>query len=218
MKTLVWLFFICTIALSCKEVDKKEVEKADETNAQEKTIDSAALKKSEEQEQIIDIKVDYLDIVKARDNGELQENVVRYNCNNEKRGTLHFYTKDGSLKLIEHVYNEYDHHEARDQYFVKDSMPFFIYFERKDWSFVEGSADEPATKDKITEERYYLNAGNILQCLSKQYETVSDADDNPRSEDIANTNIDCPNGDELLTQYTILAKHVDDKRNIGCLE
>tara|TARA_Y100000815_G_C13333780_1_gene497038 strand:- start:1646 stop:2236 length:591 start_codon:yes stop_codon:yes gene_type:complete len=194
------------------------VKKADELNAGTTQVDPATTRENQQQEKIIDIKVDYLDIVKARDNNNLKETHLKYNCNGEKSGEIHFYTDDSGLRFIEHVHAEYDHHQAKDQYFIKDGKLFFIFLEKTDWSFVESQAAENATQDKITEERYYIAGDTLINCLTKQYTVRSDAENNTRSEDIPNKKANCPPIEDLMSQYNLLLKYADKKGSIKCLE
>lgn len=87
---------------------------------------------------IDDIKKAYAAVNKELEDGQLDSTTFKYSCKDEKNGMVGYFTKNGNLKLIVHRYNEYDHYEAVDRYFVQDSTLFFTYSTTTAWSFEDG--------------------------------------------------------------------------------
>lgn len=138
-----------------------------------------------------------------------------YNCNGERSGTVTYYHENNTLRLIKHVYAEYSHHEATDTYFVRDSSLFFAHFKRLNWSFESNAAKEGATKDDITENRFYLVSQKPIQCLEKKYTIHSTSPDNSIAARTPNKTIAC-NSATLLKAFENLISF--RKGNSNCLE
>jgi hypothetical protein len=156
----------------------------------------------------------YATIIMQKERGALDSTGFTYNCRDEKRGTVSYFSENGHLKLIVHKYNEYDHHSAEDNYFVSDSTLIFTYTITVLWSFESGA--EGATKDNITEQRIYLVDQKPLKCLEKKYVIRSQAKNNPRSEDVANKEVNCASA-KALKPFQLLLKN-KAKAPGGCLE
>ncbi|WP_162796212.1 hypothetical protein [Pedobacter namyangjuensis] len=129
--------------------------------------------------------------------GELDSVSYKYNCYNEKSGTITYFTAKGKLRLIKHSYAEYDHHNATDQFFVIDEVPYFVFYNRVNWSFESGAAAEGATKDDITEQRFYLVDNKPVQCLEKKF-SVSSKDKKPNVNNAENKVVECSSSKPLI--------------------
>jgi hypothetical protein len=145
--------------------------------------------------------------------GLLDSTGFKYNCNNEVSGTVSYFTHAGRLRMIRHQYNEYDHHEAEDYYYLLDSTLFFVYKKEMLWSFESGP--QGATKDNFTEQRVYLAGQEPIKCLEKTYVIRSHANNNPDPDDIANREIKCK-GIDVLKPLQQLLKY-RGKGTSGCL-
>lgn len=165
-----------------------------------------------------DIRVQYQRIVIQKQNGALSTSSFKYDCSGEKSGTVTFYSDDNGLQLIEHQRSEYSHFEATDQYYVMDDRPFFVYYEHTSWSFDEAGGQDNATRDNITEQRFYLINHELVQCLEKNYTTRSSTEENPLSAEVPNREVACPPVEELTASFAQLLKYQDQRQTIGCLE
>ncbi len=159
------------------------------------------------------IQKSYEQITTQKDQGLFDSTGFKYNCNNEISGTVSYFTEKGQLRLVIHRYNEYDHHEAEEYYYIKDSTLFFIYNKELLWSFDSGP--QGSTKDNITEQRVYLIDQKPVRCLEKEYTIRSNATNNPRPDTIPNKEIECA-AVEVMKSYQQLLKH-RGKTPPGCL-
>ncbi|MFD3000304.1 hypothetical protein ACFS7Z_08030 [Pontibacter toksunensis] len=75
---------------------------------------------------VADIKKEYTYVTSRIESSRMNSASFNYNCNDEKKGTVTYFTENGQLRMIKHTYNEYSHFSAVDNYFVKDSTPFFV--------------------------------------------------------------------------------------------
>jgi len=133
----------------------------------------------------------------------------KYNCNGERNGTIIYYSDNGKLAVIKHLYNEYSHFSAIDQYFVSDGKLYFAFLDRSVWSFEPGQAAEGATKDDITEQRLYINEEKPLLCLEKKYTTRPQSANNPNPESIESKEVKCKNLEPVLKDYNRLLAFKD---------
>lgn len=139
------------------------------------------------------------------ENGKLDSISFKYNCNGETSGTVTYFSEQGNLKMITHIYAEYDHNEKEDRYFIKDGIPFFVHLKNLSWSFDSGP--EGATKDKITEQRIYLSNWKAIERLEKKYEIRLHAGINPKPSDVANKQTNCADVQPMEKSYRLLAKY-----------
>lgn len=132
--------------------------------------------------------------------GELDSVSYKYNCYNEKSGTITYFTANGKLRLIKHSYAEYDHHNATDQFFVFDDVLYFVFYNRVYWSFESGAAVEGATKDDITEQRFYLVDNKSIQCLEKKF-SISSKDKTSNTYNAVNKVLKCGADKPLINAF-----------------
>ncbi|RZK53668.1 MAG: hypothetical protein EOO87_12360 [Pedobacter sp.] len=132
--------------------------------------------------------------------GELDSVSYKYNCYNEKSGTITYFTANGKLRLIKHSYAEYDHHNATDQFFVIDDVLYFVFYNRVYWSFESGAAVEGATKDDITEQRFYLVDNKSIQCLEKKF-SISSKDKTSNTYNAVNKVLKCGADKPLINAF-----------------
>ncbi|RZK61689.1 MAG: hypothetical protein EOO85_33135, partial [Pedobacter sp.] len=74
-----------------------------------------------------DIQKEFAATISAISKRDMDSVFFKYDCKGEKRGTVTAFTEKGEVRMLRHSYSEYDHYEATDQYFVKDSALFFVY-------------------------------------------------------------------------------------------
>lgn len=163
------------------------------------------------------IKTAFNATIKKLENKTLDSVAIRYNCNQERSGTITYYSESGKLAAIKHAYNEYDHFEATDQYFVQDSVVYFAFYKHLNWSFESGAAIEGATKDDIIESRYYLIGNKFVECLEKKYTIYSTSRDKTNPDQIANRTIDCKAEGPLLATFKKLVAF-SDRSNGDCFD
>jgi len=162
-----------------------------------------------------DIQNAYAEIASELERGILDSSSFAYSCHDEKKGTISYFTARGQLRLIVHRYNEYDHYDAVDRYFVTDSMLFFVSSNSASWAFESGP--EGSTRDNITERRTYLIDHQPVRCLEKKFVIRSQSIDNPSSETVPNNEVDCPPANEVMKLFQLLTKY-RHKPTSGCLD
>lgn len=179
------------------------------------TASSDALKLQEKSLRTIpDIQQAYATVSTKLKSGALDSVSFKYSCNNEKSGTVSYFSEKGQLRLVVHRYNEYSHFSGVDQYFVKDSTLFFVYRNSILWSF---SGPQGSTKDSITEQRTYLINQRPVRCLQKTFVVRSHAAHNPRSETVPGKEVDCTSVKSVIKAYRLLIKY-HNNTTTGCLE
>lgn len=195
---LVYLFFI-----SCQQ-QKTSSNKA---SLKERTGDSKSASSVNSDNVIInpssisEIKQAYAFTIDKLQNKLLDSVSFKYNCYNERSGTITYFSEKGKLSMIRHIYNEHDHHSATEQYFLSNNAVFFAYLNKTSWSFEAGQAAEGATKDNITEERLYIVKEKPVLCLEKKYITRSHTSSNPQPEAVQNRQTDCKTIRPLLNDF-----------------
>lgn len=147
----------------------------------------------------------YMAVTADYEKGKLDSISFKYNCDGERSGTVTYFSKNGDLKMVTHVYAEYDHNEMKDSYFVNNGVPFFAHLWSLSWSFDQGP--EGATKDKITEHRTYLSNWKPIKCLEKKYEVRLHAGVNPNPTDVPNKEVDCSSLKAVEKSYRLIAKY-----------
>ncbi|RYF24362.1 MAG: hypothetical protein EOO42_05905 [Flavobacteriales bacterium] len=163
---------------------------------------------------IEEIKSLYINTANQLEKGTLDSVAYKYNCNNERSGTVTYFSQGGSLKMVKHSYNEYDHFSATDQFFVSADTLYFVYYNRTFWSFESGQAAEGATKDDITEQRFYISNNQALQCLEKKFAIRSHLPNQPTSAQVANKIIKCNDVKPLQNEFNkLLAFQKQDNKD-----
>ncbi|MBD1422830.1 hypothetical protein [Sphingobacterium chuzhouense] len=156
----------------------------------------------------------YGSIISLIDQNKLDTLSFAYNCKEEKRGKVTYYAKEDKLLVIEHQYNEYDHYEAIDRYYIQNDSVYFAFFKGTYWSFASG---EGVTKDDIKERRIYIVKGSPIKCLEKKYSIHSDSSENTDSDAITNMEVDCVSAKSIDVPFQLLKKYYKHPTS-GCLE
>jgi len=214
MKNISYLF-ICFLLIACGQ------EKSTETKTEDTTQQSAANEKKQEAEalkpnSVSTIKQAYATTVSQQKAGKIDSVSYNYNCQQERSGKITYFSKKGKLMMISHSYNEYDHFEATDQYFLYDNQLYFAYLNRSVWSFVSGEGDG-VTKDDIAESRIYVVNNQSILCLEKKFTIKKSSKNNPNAADVPNKTIDCKIQKDLVKDFETLLRF-KDKPNKDCLE
>ncbi|WP_367871183.1 hypothetical protein [Luteolibacter sp. Populi] len=75
---------------------------------------------------------------------------------------------DGGLSAIKLSYSAGDHGGSEQSYYYDGKGLFLILVQDSSWYFVEGgTAEKPKTADTLTETRYYVKGGAIIEVLEK---------------------------------------------------
>jgi len=74
----------------------------------------------------------------------------------------------GGLSAIKLSYSAGDHGGSDQNYYFNEKGLFFILVQDSSWRFGPGSTDEkPSTIDTLTEFRYYVRNGKVIQILKR---------------------------------------------------
>jgi len=204
MKNLICLFSL-VLLISCHQEQKTSVGSKDSgavDTASKATSGSKLQEAFVTPQSVAEIKEAYAIIVDKMNKGQFDSVSFKYNCQEERSGTVTYFSENGELRIIRHQYNEYDHHEATDQYFLNnDRTLFFAHLNRLSWSFDSVVGKDGATKDDIREQRIYIVDKQAIQCLEKRFTTRSQAKDNPTSASVANKQVACKPIKPLLKDF-----------------
>jgi len=136
-----------------------------------------------------------------------------YNCE-ELEGNVHFYYENKQLKMVKHFSSD-SHFSSVTKYYLKDGSIFFIFKDDTLWQFDGGTSEKPITKDSISQQRIYLQNGNPIQCLEKNF-TLRSVGQNIDPEKVPNKKTKC-DIKELMTVYQSILKNKDKKDKMMCL-
>lgn len=214
MKILFYLAVVFSF-FSCKENSnsgRRSTSEVDSTAAVKSPEN--ALEPLEDLKSVDDIKREHTYITSKIESGSMDSTSFDYNCHDEKKGKVVYFSDKGQLRLIQHTYNEYSHFSATDEYFLKDGAPFFVFYDHLGWSFI----DENQTKDDITENRYYIIDNQPVKCLQKKFSKLSNNEDSLKSKMVANKEVKCASLDPLVEDFELLLKFKHQRENLICLE
>ena len=83
-------------------------------------------------------------------------------------GTMTRRSYEGGLAAVQLSYSAGDHGGTDENYYFSDGKLFFILIKDSSWQFAPGSTDDkPKTTDTLTESRYYVSKGAIVQLLRR---------------------------------------------------
>lgn len=214
MKNIYYLFILLSF-ISCREnsnsVESSLQEDANKTSSKDQEDQREPHK---EITNVEDIKKEYSYILSMTKSRSMDSTSFNYNCNGEKEGKVIYFYKDEQLRLIRHTYNEYSHFSATDEYFIKDGEPFFVFYNQLAWNF----AGQNQTEDNITEKRFYILKNQPVECLEKKYTVISNDENSPESDRVANKNIDCISFEEVIEDFDLLFAMKDQEGDLECLE
>ena len=81
---------------------------------------------------------------------------------------------EGGLSAIKLSYSAGDHGGSEQSYYYDGKSLFFILVQDSSWHFVEGgTAEKPKTADTLTETRYYVKGGAIIEVLEKSATVIT---------------------------------------------
>ena len=170
-----------------------------------------------ELQSVEDIQKEYNYISSLIESGRMDSMAKNYNCRDEKKGTITWFSENGQLRMIKHSYSEYDHYSASDYYYIKDGYPFFVYYKSISWFFSSDEQGRQGTTDNITEKRFYIIDEKPVRCLEKKFKIVSTAVDKAKPESVVNKEVDCPSIEPILKKYRLLDEYRTREEKSGCL-
>lgn len=212
MKNLIVLLALLTI-FSCK--DEKDKDLANTSSAVTTKVKSHLLDLEKDLKSISGIKQEY-NLVNAELVAKKLDSVgFKYECN-EISGNVVYYSENGTLKVVKHFQAD-SHFSSTESFFIDEGKPYFIFKDDTVWSFDGGTADKPETKDDVTEQRFYLVDGKVIQCLEKKFILRSNSPNNPKSENVPNKEMKNCSMDDLQKTFELLMKNKDRREDGKCL-
>ncbi len=144
---------------------------------------------------IAEIRAAYLQTQNLLADNKLRKETKTYDCAGDPgSGSLVRYYEGDELKLMIHQFGS-EHYWFSKHIFLSNGAPYFIYEEEGTWNFGgPHTAEQSNTIDKITEQRYYLQNGNLVQHLKKSFE-VKSWEQKPNRDKIANKKMDIKSGE-----------------------
>lgn len=223
MKNLVYLllllvFFSCNSNLETKTTQASDIEQksasAESTSKEvnQKTTDS----QTTELKTVEDIRAEFQSIMTKIQKGQIDSTSFYYTCY-EESGRLVYFLEDGQLRMIRYSQG-WEHGGVTKEYFLKDNKPFFIFNTTLAWSFDSESSVQDATKDDITESRFYIIDNKLIKCLEKEFTIKSSVKNNPTSATVPNKEVACTDLTEILKDYELAVKYKNQTTDIECLE
>lgn len=212
MKNLIVILALLTI-FSCK--DEKDKDLANTSSAVTTKVKSHSLDLEKDLKSISGIKQEY-NLVNAELVAKKLDSVgFKYECN-EISGNVIYYSENGTLKVVKHFQAD-SHFSSTESYFIDEGKPYFIFKDDTAWSFDGGTVDKPETKDDVTEQRFYLVDGKVIQCLEKKFILRSNSPNNPKSENVPNREMKNCSMDDLQKTFELLMKNKDRREDGKCL-
>ncbi|SDR12634.1 hypothetical protein SAMN05421664_3679 [Chryseobacterium soldanellicola] len=212
MKILLSVLSLCLI-ISCHKETKTKLQNKSSEGIGNLKKDSAKIQ-NDSIKTVDDIKKEYSILNTLLTSKKLDSTSFNYNCD-EREGEIVLYYQNKKLKIVKDFYSEHSHFSSSTKYFVNNDHVFFIFKEDTSWNFDGGTPEKPITKDDITEKRIYLQNGNAIQCLEKEY-SIRSVGNNPDPDKITNKETKCDIG-ELMKNYQSILKNKDKKGEIKCL-
>ncbi len=203
--------FSCGESTSSDPAEKYAPERGTGTTAEVSMISadsSHSLKNME------DIKREYANLTSALQSNNIDSVSFSYNCYDEKKGKVIYFSDGDGLRLLRHTYNEYSHFSGTDEYFVKDDSLFFVFYDHVSWSFT----GEGETKDNVTENRFYIIDGKPIKCLEKKFTIRSSSSGNMQPQAAENKETDCSSFDDVTDKFGLLLKYRNRESDLTCLE
>lgn len=214
MKKLFYLavfisFFSCQEKLTSGEASTSDDQTPTETKSSGHPSEELGDIKS-----VDDIKKEYAYIIDRLESGSMDSTSFEYNCHEEKKGKVIYFSEKGQLRMIKHTYNQYSHYSGTDEYFVKNDSLFFVYYNHEVWNFT----GQNQTKDDITEIRFYIIDNKPVKCLEKKLTMLSRGKDTLQSTIGTNKELECSSLESISEDFELFLKLRDQQENLICLE
>ncbi|MFC3157550.1 hypothetical protein SAMN05443633_109128 [Chryseobacterium arachidis] len=198
------------LVVSCKKEDNKT---QSELPTDSLTSKNASVSSEKIPQNVDEIKKEFAILNDKLLSKKLDSTGYDYSCE-EIEGNVHFYYESQQLKMVKHFFAD-SHFSSVTKYYVKNDKVFFIFKDDTLWQFDGGTPEKPITKDSINQQRIYLQNGNPIQCLEKNF-TIRSVGKNTDPETIPNKQGKC-DVKELMTAYQTILKNKDKKDKVLCL-
>ena len=163
-------------------------------------------------EAIAEIRAEYVRLQALLEAGTLRKDTKAFDCEGDPtEGELIRYYENDHLVVMQ--FNQGSEHSwDLKQVYLKNTVPFFVLEEEGYWSFggplnKDGSAN---TIDKVTENRYYFQEGELIRQLTKKFETHS-WEQLPEGNAVPNKEVEIISGQNYLG---VLPYFADFKRGV----
>ena len=206
---LVFAFVSCNSNSETKTTESSDTKETTSTNTNQEIEDTKELKTVE------DIRAEFQLIQSKITNGKMDSTSFNYEC--DGGGGQVAFSENGQLRKITYG-SGYEHGGVIKEYFLKDNTPFFVFEEASTWIFDVDAKTEDATRDDITESRFYIVDKKLIKCLEKKFTIRSSLKKNPSSATVENKEVPCSDLTELMKDYELVLKYKNQKTDIECLE
>ena len=146
-----------------------------------------------------------------------QQASIGYECASMgERGRVVFYEDESGLQKIT-FWHGHDHGGVTKDYYLQDGRLYFAFVTQDQWHFVSGDPQE--TESTVKEQRIYLDEGQPVKCLRKEFTYVGGEDDNPTNS-IPNKTVSCDTTlmNEINQDLLFLERlHAQPASSTGCL-
>jgi hypothetical protein len=198
------------LVISCKK--EKPANLQNTSSKDSMTVKNDSVQSNETPQNIDQIKKEFTVLNDKLLSKKLDSTGFDYNCE-EIEGEVHFYYENKKLKMVKHFFAD-SHFSSVTKYYVKNDKIFFIFKDDTVWQFDGGTSEKPITKDSINQQRIYLQNGNPIQCLEKNF-TIRSIGKNVDPETVPNKERKC-DVKELMKTYQTIIKNKYKKDKIMC--
>ncbi|WP_338760991.1 hypothetical protein WAF17_14620 [Bernardetia sp. ABR2-2B] len=219
---LIPIFFACSGSSETKTTESSDIEE-NTTSSESETVTEASSNKinqeiteTKELRTIEDIREEYQSIMSNIANGKIDSTSFKYQCDGGV-GEVVYFSENGQLRRITYS-SGYEHGGVIKEYFLKDNTPFFIFHDASTWNFDVEAKQESATRDDMTEKRFYIIDNQLIKCLEKEFTIRSSVKNNPTSATVANKEVACSDLTELMTDYELVLKYRNQTEDMECLD
>lgn len=214
--TFYFLLFFALI--SCN--GKSETKTAESSSLENETTTNQEITKKE-LKTVEDIREEYQIVQSKIKDKKMDSTSFEYECDGGG-GQVVYFSENGQLRKIEYS-SGHEHGGITQEFFLKDNTPFFIFHDASTWGFdVDAKQDddnlESATRDEMTEKRFYIVDNKLIKCLEKEFTIRSSVKNNPSSETVENKEVACSDLTELLKDYNLVLKYKNQTGKMECLE
>ncbi len=131
----------------------------------------------------------------------------------EGSGRVRLFEKNGAVQKAELEFTPPGHGEDSYQFFYEQREVVFVLYDMKTWAFVGGGTpDKPATRDRVTQFRYYYHNGDSIRCIKKKAEDSTDKIDSQLDQALTETD-DCSKAGRIqkLAALALLGPRAKDE-------
>lgn len=221
---LIFIFISCNGNSETKTAESSDLEQnsisiENETiteNTSTETNQENTENQSKELKTVEDIREEYQSIMSKISEGKIDSTFFNYSCY-EESGNVIYFVENGEVRRIKHN-SGYEHGGVTKEFFLKDNKVFFIFHDASTWRFDVDAKQENATRDDMTEKRFYIIDNQLIKCLEKEFTIRSSVKNNPTSATVANKEVACSDLAPLMKDYELVLKYKNQKTDMECLD